>query len=50
MNWGDQYLAGDDGPPLMLEHSCGSRLVAQVVCTACGQPARSQDATVVAPA
>jgi DNA-binding HxlR family transcriptional regulator len=50
MTWGDQYLAGADGPPLVLEHSCGSRLAAQVVCAACGQPARGQDATVVAPA
>jgi DNA-binding HxlR family transcriptional regulator len=39
MRWGDRYLAGDGGPPLMLEHSCGHRLEAEVICTACQQPA-----------
>ena len=47
MRWGDRYLAGPDGPPLVLEHQCGSRLTAQVVCEACGQPARPRDAKVV---
>ena len=36
MRWGDQYLAGEDGPPLVLQHHCGHELVAQVVCQACG--------------
>ena len=40
MRWGDQHLAGDDGPPLVLEHHCGHRLEAQVVCQACGEPLR----------
>lgn len=38
MRWGDRHLAGDDGPPLVLRHRCGHRLVAQVVCDACGEP------------
>jgi len=38
MRWGDRYLAGDDGPPLLLQHHCGHRLVTQVVCEACGEP------------
>jgi DNA-binding HxlR family transcriptional regulator len=38
MRWGDRHLAGAEGPPLVLEHSCGHRLVAQVTCEACGQP------------
>ena len=38
MRWGDTYLAGSDGPPLVLEHRCGHRLNAQVVCEACGEP------------
>src|ERR1700749_5232140 len=38
MRWGDRYLAGDDGPPLVLEHRCGERLVPQLVCQACGEP------------
>ena len=28
MRWGDEYLAGHDGPPLVLEHTCGHQLVA----------------------
>jgi DNA-binding HxlR family transcriptional regulator len=38
MRWGDRHLADDGGPPLVLEHRCGHRLVAQVVCEACGEP------------
>src|ERR1039457_4182565 len=38
MRWGDRHLAGDDGPPLVLQHHCGHRLVAQGVCEACGEP------------
>ena len=43
---------GDDGPPLVLEHTCGHRLLehtcgyrlaAQVVCEAYGQPVRARD-------
>src|SRR5207248_822889 len=37
MQWGDRYLAGDGGPPLVLEHSCGERLRPRLVCEACGQ-------------
>ena len=43
MRWGDMYLAGDDGPPLLLEHTCGHTLAAQVVCEACGEPVRARD-------
>jgi hypothetical protein len=38
MRWGDRYLAGEDGPPLILEHSCGHRQEAEVNCAACQQP------------
>ncbi|HEX9031710.1 MAG TPA: helix-turn-helix domain-containing protein [Streptosporangiaceae bacterium] len=38
MKWGDQYLAGDDGPPLVIEHQCGHSLGAQLVCESCGEP------------
>jgi DNA-binding HxlR family transcriptional regulator len=44
MRWGDHYLAGEDGPPLVLQHHCGHELVAQVVCQACGEPLRARDA------
>jgi DNA-binding HxlR family transcriptional regulator len=39
MRWGDRHLAGDAGPPLVLEHSCGHPLAAEVICAACGEPA-----------
>jgi DNA-binding HxlR family transcriptional regulator len=38
MRWGDRHLAGEAGPPLQLEHRCGERLSAQLVCAACGVP------------
>jgi DNA-binding HxlR family transcriptional regulator len=41
MHWGDRHLAGTDGPPLVLEHQCGHRLSAQLVCQACGEPVRA---------
>jgi DNA-binding HxlR family transcriptional regulator len=47
MRWGDKYLAGDDGPPLVLEHSCGHQLVAQLTCQACGEPLESGQARIV---
>jgi DNA-binding HxlR family transcriptional regulator len=40
MSWGDQYLAGQSGPPLRLEHQCGHPLRTQLVCEACGEPVR----------
>jgi DNA-binding HxlR family transcriptional regulator len=39
MRWGDEHLAGADGPPLVLQHDCGHTLVATVVCAACGERA-----------
>jgi DNA-binding HxlR family transcriptional regulator len=50
MRWGDKYLAGDDGPPLVLEHSCGHRLVAQLVCEACREPVQAGQARIVSQA
>jgi len=44
--WGDEHLAGEDGPPMVFEHACGQRLVPTVVCEACGGPA---DARTVRP-
>ena len=43
MRWGDQYLAGDDGPPQVILHHCGHELTAQVICQACGEPLRPRD-------
>jgi DNA-binding HxlR family transcriptional regulator len=42
MRWGDRYLAGADGPPLVLQHDCGERLEAQLVCAACGEPVQAR--------
>jgi len=43
MRWGDEHLAGDDGPPLVLEHRCGHRLVTRLVCESCGEPVDARD-------
>jgi DNA-binding HxlR family transcriptional regulator len=43
MRWGDQYLAGEAGPPLVLEHNCGHHVTPQVICEACGEPLRPSD-------
>jgi DNA-binding HxlR family transcriptional regulator len=43
LRWGDEHLAGDDGPPLVLEHRCGHPLVARLVCEACGDPIEARD-------
>jgi DNA-binding HxlR family transcriptional regulator len=43
MRWGDVHLAGEDGPPVILEHHCGHRLVTEVVCQACGEPVEARD-------
>jgi DNA-binding HxlR family transcriptional regulator len=37
LRWGDEHLAGPDGPPLILEHDCGHRLIPEVSCQACGE-------------
>ena len=44
MRWGDEHLAGNDGPPMVLQHRCGHQLTAQVVCEACGKPLHARDA------
>lgn len=37
--WGDRWLAGDDGPPVVLHHTgCGQDMHAEVVCSQCGEP------------
>jgi DNA-binding HxlR family transcriptional regulator len=38
MRWGDRYLAGDDGPPVVLQHHCGQILVPQLTCQSCHEP------------
>lgn len=37
MRWGDKYLAGPDGPPLLLRHNdCGEIAESYVACRHCG--------------
>jgi DNA-binding HxlR family transcriptional regulator len=47
--WGDKYLAGDDGPPLVVEHRCDHELAARLVCEACGEPVNPRDTRAVIP-
>jgi DNA-binding HxlR family transcriptional regulator len=38
MRWGDQYLAGPEGPPLVLRHhDCGQLAEPAVTCGVCGK-------------
>jgi DNA-binding HxlR family transcriptional regulator len=43
MQWGDKHLATETGPPLELEHRCGRKLSAQLVCETCGEPVVAGD-------
>ncbi|MEW5734358.1 MAG: helix-turn-helix domain-containing protein [Thermodesulfobacteriota bacterium] len=44
MQWGDRWLAGDDGPPLTLTHkTCGNTLTPVVCCEACGKPVLARE-------
>jgi DNA-binding HxlR family transcriptional regulator len=47
--WGDKYLAGDGGPPLIVEHSCDHELAARLVCQTCGEPVNPRDTRLVYP-
>jgi DNA-binding HxlR family transcriptional regulator len=44
LQWGDRYLAGEDGPPVEVVHAgCGGHAAAAVLCTSCGQPLAPRD-------
>jgi DNA-binding HxlR family transcriptional regulator len=46
VRWGDRWLAGDQGPPVVLHHRpCDHDLEAEVVCSQCGEPVRMHDVT-----
>jgi hypothetical protein len=34
---GDEHLAADPRPPLLLRHSCGSHADPRLVCSCCGE-------------
>jgi DNA-binding HxlR family transcriptional regulator len=41
--WGDVHRSGEDGPPLVLQHSCGAVLEAVLVCRECREDVVLQD-------
>ncbi len=46
MQWGDRWLSGPEGPPLILTHtSCGNRLTPILCCAACGEPISALEVT-----
>jgi DNA-binding HxlR family transcriptional regulator len=50
LRWGDEHLAGPEGPPLVLEHHCGHRLLPEVTCQACGEVVEPADTARRSPA
>ena len=50
MRWGDRWLAGPEGPPVVMHHRpCGHDLRPEVVCSHCGAPVVLADVTAVTP-
>jgi DNA-binding HxlR family transcriptional regulator len=46
MRWGDTYLAGPDGPPIVLRHhACGEIARPTLVCAACGAEMTARNIT-----
>ena len=45
MKWGDEHLAGDTGPPVVLRHSCGEEADPVLVCGHCREPLHPHDVT-----
>jgi DNA-binding HxlR family transcriptional regulator len=46
--WGDKWLAGEAGPPVLYRHhGCGELGHAELVCSACGQPMHATDIDVL---
>jgi DNA-binding HxlR family transcriptional regulator len=46
MRWGDTYLAGPQGPPIVLRHNtCGQIADARLTCTVCGEEVDAHDVT-----
>lgn len=43
LRWGDDWLAGEQGPPIRLIHrSCGADTSPRLVCSHCGEPISSE--------
>jgi DNA-binding HxlR family transcriptional regulator len=46
MRWGDKYLAGPEGPPIVLRHrDCGKVAAPTLVCAKCGNPVTPYNVT-----
>jgi DNA-binding HxlR family transcriptional regulator len=46
MRWGDEHLAGELGPPVVLRHNlCGHEADPMLVCSHCGEELRPRDVT-----
>jgi DNA-binding HxlR family transcriptional regulator len=46
MRWGDKYLAGPDGPPIVLRHhGCGEIAEPTLVCSHCGKELTAHNVT-----
>lgn len=46
LQWGDRWIAGDNGVPIILTHKpCGEHLKATLFCRACQEPADAGDLT-----
>jgi DNA-binding HxlR family transcriptional regulator len=46
MRWGDTYLAGPDGPPIVLRHeTCGNPTHPHLTCDVCGQEIDTRNVT-----
>jgi len=43
LRWGDEHLAGEDGPPLRLEHHGDHRFVPELACGCCGEVVDARD-------
>ena len=42
--WGDRWLSGEAGPPIVLRHTaCGHDMTAKVVCSECDEPIQARD-------
>jgi DNA-binding HxlR family transcriptional regulator len=46
MRWGDTYLAGPEGPPVVLRHhECGEVADPTLICAKCGKEIRAHNVT-----
>jgi DNA-binding HxlR family transcriptional regulator len=48
VGWGDKWLAGEAGPPVLYRHhACGEISRAELRCAACGEPMHAADVDVL---